>query len=223
MPLPPHIFCGPLPTFDKTDWRAICHAFEGAASQALGQAWLTEPEAGFMPAVVKVGWREQSLLVLAELTDSDIFTHAARSNEKLWELGDVFEIFLRPAEQQSYFEFHVAPSNLTLQLRFPNAAAVAQVRKTESIDDLLIHDAVFQSRTWVQSEARRWFVFAEIPVATVSEQNKSLPGSRWFFSFCRYDYSAGSTTPIISSTSAHTKPDFHRQDEWGAMLFQSGG
>jgi hypothetical protein len=212
--------CHRLPAFPADDLVAIRRAFRQATPLPLRQMWLSKPDPHFAPAAVRAGWRGSSLLVFAELTDADVFTLAKLPNERLWELGDSFEIFLRPVEQQAYVEFQVAPNNQRLQLRFASPAAVEHARKTGSLDGALMRHDAFTSRTWVRPKTGRWFAFVKIPAKSVGESAGPLPGSKWFFSFSRYDHTRGRNQPVISSTSPHTKPDFHRQREWGTMRFQ---
>jgi hypothetical protein len=42
---------------------------------------------------------------------------------------------------------------------------------------------------------------------------------KWRFSFSRYDYIRGRREPMISSTSPHARPGFHRREEWGTLIF----
>src|SRR4051812_47158826 len=118
MPTSSYIVCPELPVCEAMDLDGIHDLFRTATSCELGQSWRNNPEEGFMPATVRAGWRNDTLLLLAELQDNDIFTTAKNPNERLWELGDTLEIFLRPVEQSAYVEFHIAPNNLRLQLRF---------------------------------------------------------------------------------------------------------
>jgi hypothetical protein len=219
---PPQIICRQLPEFEPDNLDTVRNAFQNAAACDLQQAWLEKPESSFAPAKAQTGWRNNSLLIFAELTDADIFTRATAHNQRFWELGDTFEIFLRPIEQQTYLEFHVAPNNLRLQLRFPDADAVKRAAKTNSFENFLIHgESVFQSQTWTQPENSRWLVFAEILARAVAEKPKPLAESEWLFSFSRYDCARGRIEPVISSTSPHTPPpDFHRQHDWGKLIFQ---
>jgi len=73
----------------------------------------------------------------------------------------------------------------------------------------------------VDRSAGRWCVYAEIPAASVCGAARPLNGQRWMFSFSRYDYTRPSPHPIISSTSPHQLPGFHRQEEWGTLQFQA--
>ena len=201
------------------DLAAVRAAFASATPCALGQEWRAELEPDFAPGQVRVGWRLDELLVFAELTDRDIFSHATGDNQRMWELGDTFEIFLRPAGQTEYFELHVTPNNHRLQLCFPDATALERLRATGRIDEFVFPDGAFHSRTWVQSGNQKWFVFAAVPARMVCGQAQLIPGSRWHFSFSRYDCTRGNPEPVISSTSPHVVASFHRQEEWGEMTF----
>jgi hypothetical protein len=217
---PQTIDCGPLAAFDEADLDDVRCAFEHAAPISMRQAWLVKPEPAFAPAVVRTGWRDQSLLVFAELTDTDIFTTATDDNQRFWELGDTFEMFLRPVEQESYVEFHVAPSNLRLQLRFPDAGWIARAAKADVFSLAVMPLNQFQSRTWVHADAHQWCALAVIPAASVCAQPGPLAGAEWRFSCSRYDHTRGRETPVLSSTSPHAAPSFHRQQEWGVLRFQ---
>jgi hypothetical protein len=214
------IDCRELPAVTTETLENIRVAFQEATPCVTAQTWRPEKEPDFAPAQVRTGWRGNSLLVFAELTDTDIYNQATRLNQRIWELGDAFEIFLRPEEQSTYVEFHISPENQRLQLRFPDASWLAELRKTGSIEKVLIQGEAFRSLTWVQPDAGKWFVYAEIPASSVFNQPHPIKGSQWHFSFSRYDYTRGRKAPVISSTSPHTVANFHRQEEWGLLKFQ---
>jgi hypothetical protein len=213
------IACGPLPVFDQTELESVRRVFQSATPIPFQQAWLDETEAGFSPAVVRLGWHESSLLVFAELTDADIFNAATEINQPTWELGDVFEMFLQSVGKESYVELHVTPHNQRLQLRYPGGAAAEFAREMSRLEEFLVPDKIFNSVTWIENG--KWHVFAEIPAVTVCGSNKSIENMQWRFSFGRYDCTRGVKEPVISSTSPHAIPDFHRQHEWGVMTFKN--
>jgi hypothetical protein len=204
-----------------TELDGIRRAFDAATPIRLRQAWLPSPEEGFAPATVRVAWRDEALLVLAELEDADIHTEATRHNQPFWELGDTFEMFLRPEGQDAYAEFHVAPNNFRLQLKFPDADWLRRTPKAEAFVAALVGGEAFRSHTWVEPEAGRWWVMAKIPALSVCDRPvPPITGSTWRFSFSRYDYTRGRPLPVISSTSPHAEPAFHRQQEWGCLRFR---
>jgi Carbohydrate family 9 binding domain-like len=213
--------CIKLPSFNTHDFQAIEHAFRGQTWIQMRQAWRAKEQRAFAPCYVRIGWHEDAMLVFAELNDVDILTRATKLNQRLWELGDSFEIFLRPVEQSSYLEFQVAPNNHQLQLRYPNPVAVEEARKADDFKPYLIFHEGFFSATWVRPAEFKWFAFAKISKDLVCEKRASLEGKEWLFSFSRYDYTSTQRKPVVSSTSPHSLPEFHCQEEWGKMRFTS--
>lgn len=209
--------CVELPRFPVDRLATVRQAFRHTIPIPLRQFWLKKPEADFAPAQVSIGWRGKSLLLLAELHDRDIFTRAKKPNQRMWELGDVFEMFLCPARQAAYYEFHVTPNNLWLQLRFNDSSVVERLRKGEDFAPCLINKKVFRSSVWLRRKENRWFVYAEIPLKVICEKKS---GHRLLlFSFSRYDYTRGRKAPVISSTSPHQRPNFHARHEWAKLKF----
>ena len=221
--LPPHIDCLPLAQFAADDVHTVRAAFQDATPIPLGQSWRVAHEDDFSPGHVRTGWRDDSLLVFAELTDADIFTKAQQHNERFWETGDTFEMFLQASAEQPYVELHVTPNNLRLQLRFGEPPSPGAAAAADPFEKALIRADVFTSRTWVDHHARQWCVFAEVPAAIVAGASALVADSHWRFSFSRYDYTKGREQPVISSSSPHTEPAFHRPHAWGVLHLRAPG
>jgi len=221
-PLQPPLAIGPeLRAFNPDILAEVRLAFEPATPVASQQGWLAKPEPDFAPMTVRCGWQPGELFVFAELTDADIFTRATAHHQRLWELGDTFEIFLRLAGQESYLELQVAPNNRRLQLRYPDPAAVERARALGSAKEFVIREKIFRSHTWLRSREAKWFVLAQIAARLVCGKTRLWTGLEWRFSFSRYDYTHGRMAPVISSTSPHVQADFHRQPEWGILRLAS--
>jgi hypothetical protein len=216
----PEIVCAGLPDYDESSLAAIQQAFRTVKPCQMVQGWLPEVSPGFAPAAVRVGWREHDLLIFAELTDHDIFSNATRNTQRLWELGDVFEIFLRPANQTAYLQVDIAPNNQRVQLRIPSAEALRRAQTANEFAELVHPGNMVRSATWLAPEQQKWFVFAAIPARAFNGREHLNAKERWHFSFSRYDYSHGHLEPVISSTSPHAQANFHRQQEWGTIQFE---
>ena len=215
----PALLCRKLSDFDPEKFDSVRREFYKSEPCRLKQSWLPVPQQELEAGLVYTGWKGSNLFVFAELTDADIFTSAKEPGDRLWRLGDTFEIFLGRPDQEAYYEFHVAPNNLKLELHFPNAHAAGSVGRTQRFEDLMMKGGAFVSETWVKPEMNRWFVLARVSGKLV-EPRGELSGARWSFSFCRYDYTRGKEVPVISSTSTYMKADFHRRHEWGAICFE---
>jgi hypothetical protein len=211
----PFLECRPLPEFDVDDWDAVNAAFSGAARCEFAQSWRPSLQRDFQPGAVRAGWREQTLWVLAEMRDLDIYNEATQLNDITYALGDVFEMFLQCGRQKHYFELHITPENQRLQIRFDG-----EPHKLKEKDLPFIEQRdLFFSRTGVWPERQFWCVLAGVPAAVVEGEDCFSPGNSWRFSFGRYDYTRGHRQPVLSCTSALSIPDFHHRAEWGTLLF----
>ena len=182
-----------------------------SAPVLMQQGWLDAPEPDFLPAEIRVGWTPSRLIVLADIPDRDIFTEATGPNQRTWQLGDVFEIFLKPEDRSDYVELHVTPPNFRLQYQIESPGKPA----TE------LPDGVFSSRVKIDTSNQKWTVYAEVPATLVTGRDQIATGEAWLFSFSRYDASRDGRPPILSSTSPHQAINFHRIHEWGKITFCS--
>lgn len=201
---------------DTSPLSAFRDAFADAEPLFLKQAWRESPEPSFRPATVRVCWQDDRLLVLAELDDVDITTAATSHGQRFWELGDTFEIFLAADGVGQYIECHVTPLNQRLQLRFPLDGPAAL--GPDPFVNALVPGDNFESRVWIAEDKAAWTVVAAIPSALAGVSAASLAGSVWRYSFSRYDATRDSRAPVISSTSPHAVPSFHRRQEWGTLV-----
>jgi len=72
--------CPRVIPFHLDDWASAAEAFKKSTPVYLGQHWLPQPEAGFLPARVRTAWTDNALLVLAELDDAGIFNPSREFN-----------------------------------------------------------------------------------------------------------------------------------------------
>jgi hypothetical protein len=208
-----------LPFRETWGWEALEAALAEAPALFLRQAWLPSPQEAFRPGIVRLGWQESTIIVAVSLDDDRIFTQATADHQRLWELGDVFEIFLRDAERDDYFELHIAPSDKRLQLHFPSRQTVADLRSGRGrLNDFIRRESLFDFR--IRTSTGKWDILAWIPASSLGLKVSSLTGRSLFASFSRYDYSSDGGPAVLSSTSAHPTPDFHRQEEWIGLIFR---
>ena len=73
----------------------------------LAQPWFEENESQFRQGFVELQWTPHALLVHAKLADEQIYTSSDADNQHMWELGDVFEVFLQVEGHEDYFELHI--------------------------------------------------------------------------------------------------------------------
>lgn len=201
------------------NWNDRLATFASAPSWELHQAWHDKPEELFRPAFVRVAWRRDALLLLADLDDDLIVDAREPFNTMAFINNDTWEIFLRPSGQSSYFEFHITPHGSLLQLRFPCAGYL-------SVNSIKWHDqdplaAIRIDRPHLVTDTMirpgGWRAYAEIPFTLVCENTPTKAGDELLFSFSRYDHHGGNNEPTLSSTSRHSQPNFHCEKEWKTL------
>lgn len=186
----------------------------GGGKFELAQPWQQEPDARFRSGRVVVSWRREALLVAAELTDDEIFTRSTADNQLMWQLGDVFEIFLQVEGEPGYVELHVSPNNHRLHLRLPNVQRrLSPDGPVLTVEEMVVDPPRFRSS--VDRTANGWRVKAEIPASTFGRSQLDA-GQAFRVSFCRYDAAPGREA-ILSTTSAHPVASFHRPEEWALI------
>jgi hypothetical protein len=168
----------------------------------LGQAWEPVQDERLEPTEVAATYQDGRLHVVAKLWDKDIYSAATAHNQRTWELGDVFEIFFRREDSQSYSEVHVTPGNIRLHLQLRDFQHHLSIT---DIAEIAADPGAIESE--VSTFDGGWQVRASVPIL-------AQPGDILRVSFCRYDVAKDWPEPILSSSSPHPVRKFHRPDEW---------
>ena len=178
----------------------------------LTQSWLPEPEPGFLPGTAAFSWADGQLRLCTDLADEEVITAASSHGQRLWELGDVAELFVQRVGEESYREYQVAPNGFTLALRYPDLSGVAAVRSGKRpLNDFLIQETPEVSVTRTETG---WKAVLAVPLP-------ACRGDLFRVSCCRYDH-LPERSPVISSTSPHPVRDFHRPQDWREFVPVAG-
>mgnify|MGYP002629400273 FL=1 len=185
-----------------------------AAPWTMEQTWRQTPQEGLLRGTVRFGWTPDALWVLADLPDDHIESRSTAHRQPMWELGDVFEIFIARRRSPLYLELHITPNNHRLHLRW-TAKDFGRVRgKKNTVDDFQQDPDAFQS--WVRRSpgAKGWQVLARLPASLWPDARPFRAGQQLALSFSRYDCGPGGKPQILSSTSPHRELSYHRRHEW---------
>ena len=167
-------------------------------------------------------WDDQHLYFSAEMEDHDLFALTKERNGMTWE-DDVFELFFKPsAKKLPYYEFQVNALNTHLELFLPSRGSGGYRRFASLTKNLGMESAVKLDGTLNKhaDRDRGWTVEGRIPwTAFAATGGRPAPGDRWKFALCRYDYSVYLESPDLSSTAPLTRPDFHRYEDYGDLVF----
>lgn len=197
---------------DAPEWPACA-----ARPIVLQQCWLPMPQRTFQPGTVWLAATGDALLIFAKLTGSSARTTATVDNQWLWELGDVFEIFVQSYGGDSYFEFQIAPNGRLLQLHYPSACAPRQ----DGVSQYLRSDRLIEFASHHEAKTQEWRIAVRLPVSNLLPPRKVAEGAEWRMACCRYDYAADGSF-VLSSTAHLSRPDFHRIGEWSRISIPGG-
>jgi hypothetical protein len=174
----------------------------------LVQSWLPEPDAGFQSGSATFSWKNGTLDVVIDLRDESVSSCATAHGQRLWEHGDVAELFVQRVGETAYHEFQISPNGYTLALAYPDLSGVASVRSgARPIEDFFSKGSF---KADAELTATGWLARFSIPL-------DGIPGDTIRVSCCRYD-AAADRNPIISSTSLLSIRDFHRPQEWRELV-----
>lgn len=189
----------------------------GPGDLDLGQSWRSHPETRFCSGRVCLGWEPQALWVLGRLADDAVHTRSTDHGQNMWELGDVFEIFVGPSGESRYLELHVTPSNHRLHLEWTANGFRDFREEREPLDAFRQRPGQFDS--WVRQNQLQaeWLALVRIPAGLITGGGPMAAGRRLKVSFSRYDASP-EYPPVLSSTSRHQELDFHRRHEWSHIF-----
>lgn len=183
---------------------------DSEAAFVLSQPWRTEPEPGFLPATVHLSWVPTALLIRAAMDDAHVFTHATADNQRMWELGDVFEIFLMLEGRHDYAELHVTPQNHRMHLHLPGPEGRPPANLKPLPFETMLQPVSFSSEA--RATPTGWAIAARVPAHALNRKT-FRKGDRLRVSFGRYDATPGKS-PILSTTAAHLTRAFHRPQDW---------
>ena len=157
-------------------------------------------------------WKNgDSLHVCGVFEDSDVFNTATEKNEKTWITGDVMEFFFQAHGSEDYYELHLTPENVTLELHLPGVDKLGKIPfESQFYDSGFSYKAErFQDK---KSDLAGWYGHMKIPFKGIGVAGGNPEKSR--FSVCRYNYNRNCSKPEVSSTSYYPKGGFHQPEFW---------
>jgi hypothetical protein len=171
--------------------------------------------------IARLLWDNNYLYFCAEMEDEDLFATVKERNGMTW-FDDVFELFFKPSvEKMPYYELQVNALGTQLELFLPSRGA-GGYRRFAPLTKLGMESAVKLRGTLNNPDDRDrgWTVEGRIPWSAFKPTGgRPAAGDRWKFALCRYDYSVTLEQAELSSTAPLTRPDFHRYEDYGDLVF----
>lgn len=191
-----------------------------AASLPIGHLLEGDAAPGIPGGTVRLLWDETHLYVAFEFEDRDIWSFSSDDDDTLW-LGDVAEVFLKPAEDNTlYFEFNVAPSGALMDARFPNRGAGGYYRGKAWASGARVATRVGGTDGHDVDEDSGWTVEMAIPFDRLGGAPGTGTPDTWNFGAFRYDYGKQYDRPLQLMSIPRSRAGFHAYEDYRPLLFE---
>ena len=167
-------------------------------------------------------WDRDNLYFFAEMVDADLFADVSEHNGDTWK-NDVFELFLKPADDKSgYYEFEINAKNTVFDLFLPQRGDVSRFRGAHEfhVQSKVVLDGTLND--WSDRD-KGWSVEGKIPWHDFFKTGgRPAINEIWKFVLCRYDYSVDFEGPELSwcsPKSSKSSPDFHHWEDYLDLKF----
>ena len=166
--------------------------------------------------VARLGATPAGLSVHVRYEDSDIFSTATANQQRMWTLGDVVEVFVKPGlERSDYWEVHMTPNDFLMDLHIPSRAGMRSGEHTW--EDIITPESGTVYQTMVADGS--WSAELTIPWSAFGQEGVPSSGTTWQVAVCRYNYNGGLEGPELSSTAPLTVRSFHLYEDYTDLVF----
>ena len=191
--------------------------FEAASSPQFGPAYALAYSRDRLGVPQESGqvcfrWDAVGLYVFAELEDSCIVAKNRKDEQLHYMHGDVFELFLKPKDEDYYWEMYAVPSGNKSTLFFPSD------RSELELNDFLQGHRFRGLEVAIEDSAVGWNARMFVPADQLTALGAGWgDGTEWTVLCGRYNYSSTdladpelSMAPALSSTNYHLTAEYAR-------------
>ena len=164
---------------------------------------------------------DEYLYIGAQLQDSEVLSDGKKNQDFLYAKGDVVEVFLKPADQNYYWEIYGTPHKLTSCFYFPARGMLGLPSGYQDPGAAVKVDArVFGTFNQSCDKDIGWNVLIAIPLADLRKNGmKFVPEEKWTIFVARYNYSR--YLPACEFSGVPQKfADFHVLGDYARLIIK---
>ncbi len=169
---------------------------------------------------VRLLWNREALYVGVSMEDSDVFNDGKEDQTHLYTMGDTVEVFIKPENQNYYWELYGTPNRLRSVFFYPSRGRLFVPSVTHCSVDISLDvwiDGVLND--W-QKRDRGWNLLMKIPVAMLEKYGCPFRNrENWTLFVGRQNYSAYLPLRELSSYPPlpKQKQDFHLYENYARL------
>jgi hypothetical protein len=173
-----------------------------------------EPREG---AEVRFAWNEQGLYVRAMLEDSHVIATDRRDEQLHFQTGDVFELFVKPLDDDYYWEMYATPFGNRATLFFPRQ------REGMTVADFLNRHAYHGLDVSAGITATGWVAHMSVPARQLTALGATWGAETPWTVLCgRYNYNNEALDdPELSMLPPVSATNYHLTAEYALLNFET--
>ena len=164
---------------------------------------------------VRIAWDDTFFYLGVKFTDSDIVAEGQEDQLHHYLMGDLAELFLKPANQTWYWEMYVTPMGKKTTLWFPGRGRLGLKSSEDNPGGLRVAAQSQGSCNQWEDRDTSWTGEMAVPLADLTRGGQPFGvGAQWTILVSRYNYSRYlpwkelSMTPQLSKTNYHLLEDY---------------
>ncbi|OQA02819.1 MAG: hypothetical protein BWY69_00831 [Planctomycetes bacterium ADurb.Bin401] len=167
----------------------------------------------------RFAWDDNYFYVAATFTDSDIVAQGRDDQMHHYQLGDVCELFLKPENENYYWELYVTPAENKTSFFFPSRGYLGLPSCFEEYKSGLTVAARTQGtlNDWHDKD-QSWTAEMAMPIKDLQAYGaKFSPQASWKILIGRYNYSRYLQEVELSMTPQLSKTSYHLYEEYADL------
>jgi len=167
------------------------------------------------PGEVRLAWDDQYFYVSVKYFDTDLVAEGEEDQLHHYKMGDLLELFLKPADETWYWELYATPRGKRSSFWFPGRGRLGLPSSWEYECGLRVAARCEGTLNDWRDKDSHWTAEMAMPIKDLTARGESFgPGANWTILVARYNFNRYlpwkelSMTPQLSRTSYHINEEY---------------
>lgn len=173
---------------------------------------------------VRYAWDDTNLYVAIDFIDSDVVAEGTEDQLHHYKLGDLAEVFIKPADYPWYWELYATPRGNKTTFFFPSKGLFGlpscfeyQFKK----DQLQVAAQINGTLNDYRDRDTNWMAEFVIPISELTSRGEKFgPDTKWKIFVGRYNYSYYLKAKELSMSPALPVTSYHLIDSYATLILK---
>lgn len=188
---------------------------------------MVEPQILQEPGKVRVAWDDKWLYVAFDFTDSDVVAEGKEDGLIHHKMGDLAEVYVKPADQSWYWELYVTPIGKKTTFFFPSQGLLglpSNFAYKFQKGELKVAAKVNGTLNNYADRDKNWTAEMAIPISELTSRGEKFdPQTPWLFFVGRYNYSYYLPQKELSMMPSLPETNYHLINDYATLKLEPKG